>query len=216
MKNQTLLQASFLATLVATGNAFVATPTASKMSQHLTFNSRLFSSVVEANDSTDMQDFEAATKPENAAPRKVLPKVRSPTHKEGLFSPAVYAAKMLLGDKRLNTVRAKAISMHSEVIASFVQTANSDVGNSVLTNIFLLLDANRDGTLCEKELAAGFQKLGFTWLEEKQIRGILARADKDANGVLDFQEFEAEAPKTLKTNLIKLAKKNGGDLGLLV
>ena len=44
----------------------------------------------------------------------------------------------------------------------------------------------------------------------------MQRADKDKNGTIEFDEFTAEIPKTLKTNLVKLAKKNGGDMGLLV
>jgi hypothetical protein len=114
----------------------------------------------------------------------------------------------------LNKIRAKGISLHSDVIASFVKTAETDFGSAVLVQLFI--DKNRDGTTSEEELAAGFRKLCFTWLKEKQVRGILARADKDENAVLDFQEFVNEAPKTLKTNLTKLAKKNGGELGLLV
>jgi hypothetical protein len=52
-------------------------------------------------------------------------------------------------------------------------------------------------------------------LADKQIKGIFDRADLDANGDLDFEEFRKEAPKTLRTNLVKLAKRNGGDLGFL-
>ena len=48
-----------------------------------------------------------------------------------------------------------------------------------------------------------------------QIDGILARADADGNATIDLEEFISDAPKTLKTNLIKLAKQNGADLGFL-
>ena len=34
-------------------------------------------------------------------------------------------------------------------------------------------------------------------------------------GVIDYEEFVKEAPKTLKTNLVKLAKNNGAELGFL-
>ena len=34
-------------------------------------------------------------------------------------------------------------------------------------------------------------------------------------GVIDYDEFVKEAPKTLKTNLVKLAKNNGAELGFL-
>ena len=35
--------------------------------------------------------------------------------KFGLFSPAVLAAKAILGDKQLNKLRGKGISLHSQV-----------------------------------------------------------------------------------------------------
>jgi Ca2+-binding EF-hand superfamily protein len=53
-------------------------------------------------------------------------------------------------------------------------------------------------------------------LKEKQVKGIFERADTDENGTIDLQEWMTEAPKTLRTNLTKLAKKNGGELGFLV
>lgn len=39
--------------------------------------------------------------------------------KFGIFSPAVYGAKALLGDQKLNKIRGKAISIHSQVITDF-------------------------------------------------------------------------------------------------
>lgn len=39
--------------------------------------------------------------------------------KFGIFSPAVYAAKIVLGQDRLNKIRGKAISLHSEKIGEF-------------------------------------------------------------------------------------------------
>ena len=43
----------------------------------------------------------------------------------------------------------------------------------------------------------------------------MKRADEDDNCVIDYEEFVKEAPKTLKTNLVKLAKNNGAELGFL-
>ena len=40
--------------------------------------------------------------------------------------------------------------------------------------------------------------------------------DANGDGVISIEEFCTEAPKTLKTNLVKLAKQNGSDLGFLV
>ena len=39
--------------------------------------------------------------------------------KFGVFSPAVYGAKALLGEQKLNKIRGKAISIHSQVITDF-------------------------------------------------------------------------------------------------
>jgi hypothetical protein len=133
----------------------------------------------------------------------------------GVLSPVVLLAKQALGEDKLNKVRAKAISLHSDVIAAFVDTSNTAIGQTVLKALFSAADANRNGVIEETELARMFETLGFEWLKDKQVKGILQRADSDSNGVIDMTEFMQEAPKTLRTNLIKLAKKNGGELGLL-
>lgn len=135
--------------------------------------------------------------------------------KQGIFSPLVVTLKKTMGEEELNRLRAKVISMHSEVIASFVSTAETPFGQKALEVLFQWADKNQDGTIEEGELAEALKTLGFTWLQDKQVKGILQRADSDANGAIDFEEFKAEAPKTLKTNLTKLAKKNGGELGFL-
>ena len=54
-----------------------------------------------------------------------------------------------------------------------------------------------------------------SWLAEKQVEQIIKRADSDENEVIDFEEFVKEAPRTLRVNLVKLAKQNGHDLGFL-
>jgi hypothetical protein len=41
--------------------------------------------------------------------------------KFGIFSPAVYAAKIVLGNDKLNKIRGKAISLHSQYIGDFCQ-----------------------------------------------------------------------------------------------
>ena len=142
--------------------------------------------------------------------------VKKPNHKEGVFSPIVFASKVIMGDDNLNKLRGKVIALHSDVIGSFVDTHTTSVGSAVAQNLFVVMDANNDGTLDKDELKAAFQKLGFTWLQDKQVDGIMNRADKDKNGVIDYDEFEEELSKTLRTNLIKLAKKNGEAMGLLV
>ena len=41
--------------------------------------------------------------------------------KFGVFSPAVYAAKVVLGNEKLNKIRGKAISLHSQYIGEFCE-----------------------------------------------------------------------------------------------
>jgi len=167
------------------------------------------------SDATPMQSAAAAV--EAAPKKKVAPKKKGgAVHKQGIFSPAVLAAKAVLGDEQLNKIRAKAISMHSDVIASFVDTYELPTGQAALKALFSVADKDGNGTINENELSTAFETLGFSWLKEKQVKGIFKRADTDESGAIDLQEFMSEAPKTLRTNLIKLAKNNGGELGFLV
>lgn len=149
-------------------------------------------------------------------PKSVKKSPPKPKHQEGILSPVVLLAKDVLGDEKLNKLRAKVISMHSDVIGGFVDTAETAVGQAVMKVLFGTADKNHNGKIEEEELADFLHTLGFEWLKEKQIHGILARADANEDGAIDFEEWVKEAPKTLRTNLIKLAKKNGGELGLLV
>ena len=139
-----------------------------------------------------------------------------PAHKAGVFSPIVYAGKMVLGDEQLNKLRAKIISLHSNLIKDFVSTHDSAFGQAVLRSLFEISDLDKDGKLSRDEVASALRSLGFEWLKDKQIDGIIKRADTDENGYICIDEFCVEAPRTLSTNLVKLAKKNGGDMGLLV
>jgi hypothetical protein len=45
--------------------------------------------------------------------------------KFGVFSPAVYVAKLTLGNDKLNKVRGKAISLHSQYIGEFCEWAGA-------------------------------------------------------------------------------------------
>jgi hypothetical protein len=137
-------------------------------------------------------------------------------HKDGLFSPLVYLGKTILGEDELNRIRGNVIAKHSEVIKGFVSTAETAWGTRVLKLLFELADQNHNGAIEYEELTAALHSLGFNFLNEKQIRGIFERAGGVEKGFLTLEEFLAEAPKTLKTNLVKLAKTNGGELGFLV
>jgi hypothetical protein len=45
--------------------------------------------------------------------------------KFGVFSPAVYGAKIVLGSDKLNKIRGKAISLHSQYIGDFCEWAGA-------------------------------------------------------------------------------------------
>ena len=157
--------------------------------------------------------------PMTEAPKVVVKKTPAKSgavHKRGVFSPVVQLTKMALGDEKLNKLRAKVISLHSDIISNFVNTSDTALGNAVLRQLFEFTDKDKSGTIDETELRAALLTLGFDWLQDKQIKGIFERADTDTNGAIDLDEWMTEAPRTLRTNLIKLAKKNGGDMGLLV
>lgn len=168
-------------------------------------------------DNTLEKDAATATAKSPAA-RKPPTKKKAgggPKHKQGVLSPFVVLGKRVLGDDELNKLRGKIISEHSKVIGKFVETSESPFGQRALRALFALADADKNGTIEEEELAKALRSLGFE-LNEKQTKGIFDRADADKNGAIDFDEFKSSAPSTLRTNLTKLAKKNGGDMGLLV
>ena len=134
----------------------------------------------------------------------------------GIFSPLVEGVRSLLGPEELTKLRGKVIAEHSKVIAAFVDTSESATGRIALRALFQAADTDGSGVLDREEVRRAVLALGFSWLEGEKIDGLVARADVDENAVIDFEEFCREAPKTLRTNLIKLAKQNGNDLGFLV
>ena len=97
-----------------------------------------------------------------------------------------------------------------------METSDSVFGKTVLQQQFKYVDADNSGYIDKDELSVALSLLGFKWLKEKQVDGIFARADVNGDGMISMEEFMNEAPRTLKTNLVKLAKNNGGDLGFLV
>jgi EF-hand domain pair len=157
----------------------------------------------------------AVTESDKPVTKKVAKKATA-SHQEGVFSPVVYVAKDVLGAERLNKLRGDIIALHSDAIKGFVATADSKIGQVVLKQLFALADQNKDGKIDKDELRVTLKALRFEWLAEKQVNGIFERADLDSNGEIDLDEWMREAPATLKTNLVKLAKSNGGKMGLLV
>jgi len=135
---------------------------------------------------------------------------------EGLFAPLVLGAKQVMGEQKLKEVRAAVIAKHSKVIANFVDTSESEFGQLVLQRMFEYADKDGNGTLDKEEVRSALLDLGFDFLDEKQVAKLIQNADADKNDVIDFEEFVKATPKALRTNLTKLAKKNGHDLGFLV
>jgi len=134
----------------------------------------------------------------------------------GIFSPVVEGAKAVLGTEELNKLRGKVIAEHSNVIAKFVDTSESEFGRIALRALFDAADKDGNGTLDKDEVRAALNALGFSWFDDKKASAVVSKADIDENAVIDFEEFVQSAPKTLRTNLVKLAKQNGNDLGFLV
>ena len=133
----------------------------------------------------------------------------------GLFAPVVVATADVMGRKELNKLRAEVIAKHTEVITAFVDTSESKFGQIVLRKMFEAADKDDNGTLDKEEVRDALHSLGFTFIENKTLDKIMERADVDGNEVIDFEEFVTETPKTLRMSLVKMAKKNGHDLGFL-
>ena len=222
MKLSSFLYLTSAALLTTTSSAFTVIPGAPRtyaLASTETKGDQELVKVVEdspSNDDAPTAVLLSENEVEKPKPVKKAPKKPAGGHKKGgLFSPIVRLAKKILGEERLNKVRGKAIGMHSNVIRDFVDTSDTEFGQKTLETLFSLADEDKNGRIDAMECQHALKRLGFKHLNEKQINGIFERADKDGNGTLDLEEFKAEAPKTLKTNLIKLAKSNGGELGFL-
>ena len=120
-----------------------------------------------------------------------------------------------MGTKELNALRAEVILKHSKVIMAFVDTSESDFGQLALRRLFEAADKDGDGQLSKEEVREALHALGFSFLKDKQVDGIVARADVDEDDFIDFEEFARETPVVLRRNLVKLAKQNGHELGFL-
>ena len=209
-----LSSALFLASLSVSTHAFTNSRTSSRTAPH-------FASVIEETPASEanlnVQESQVdVTEKKSPVTKKTTEKRKAGGHsQDGPLAPFVVMTKKVMGDAELNKLRGKVISMHSQVIGSFVETAETEFGDQVLRKLFELADTDQNGTVEEEELAVALQALGFSHLKDKQLSGIFQRADADSNGTIDYEEWKKMAPSTLRTNLIKLAKKNGAELGFL-
>ncbi|WOK95385.1 protein PROTON GRADIENT REGULATION 5, chloroplastic-like [Canna indica] len=61
-----------------------------------------------------------------ARPRRPSPRMGNVNEGKGLFAPAVVFVRNIVGRKRFNQLRGKAIALHSQVITEFCKTIGAD------------------------------------------------------------------------------------------
>jgi len=221
--NKLTSRALVLSLLIASNNAFSPVIVPKRVPSSTAVMDSNLESSSETTTTSSTTTTTPATTPQDTTVKEEQPvapaaeKKKKPPKKDasGIFAPAVLLTKDIVGEPKLNKLRAKIIGLHSDVIGKFTATAQTEFGNQILKLLFQLADKDGNGNIDEEELTIALGALGFDFLKEKQIAGIFKRADGDKNGQLDFEEWEKEAPKTLKVALTKLAKKNGHDLGFL-
>merc|ERR550534_1199104 len=127
--------------------------------------------------------------------------------KDGIFTPIVQGAKVIVGEAELKKIRANVIKMHGELMGNFIGTSDSDFGDFALEKLFEAADEDGSGQLDKKELKRALNKLGFSWVDDDKAERVSTKGDKDGDGLIDLQEFKKMAPTLLKQNLMKLAKE---------
>jgi len=135
--------------------------------------------------------------------------------KDGPFTPTVVGFKVLMGEENLNSFRNAMIKLHGEAQAAAIDTHESGTGQAIMEWLFNEADADGNGTIDKEELVAACQRLGFEWMDDKRAEKLMKKADKNEDGVIELEEFKTTAPKFFKQSTLKLAKKNGADLGFL-
>ena len=88
------------------------------------------------------------------------------------------------------------IGLHSEMIGSFVDTQETIMVSPIIQQLFALMEENKEGVVDEIELGLAFKSLGFNWLQQKQITGIIKRAGSE-NGILRMEQFKEEISRRL-------------------
>lgn len=135
----------------------------------------------------------------------------------GVFSSVVLLAKDVLAEETLNKVRGGLISKLSDLISGFVFTAaDSEIGKSILIRLFEATDKKKDGLVdADKELTEGLHSIRICLAPGEANESYSVACRHGRKGRYEKGEWLVAAPKTLRTNLMKLAKKNGGHPGFL-
>eukprot|EP00929_Paragymnodinium_shiwhaense_P082843 TRINITY_DN4385_c1_g1_i1.p1 TRINITY_DN4385_c1_g1~~TRINITY_DN4385_c1_g1_i1.p1 ORF type:complete len:184 (-),score=41.87 TRINITY_DN4385_c1_g1_i1:325-876(-) len=140
---------------------------------------------------------------------------RAGAAKDGIFTPTVVGFKVLLGQKKLDAIRGYLIKAHGDAQAAAIDTHETTFGQGAMEWLFNRADQDGNGVIDKAELKEAVQRLGFAWMDDKKVDQLFKKADKDENDEIDLQEFKTVSPKYFKQSLIKLAKKNGSELGFL-
>jgi len=122
---------------------------------------------------------------------------------------------LVMGEENLVAFRNAMIKAHGDVQAAALETHESELGQSLLEYLFNEADKDKNGSIDQEELLEACQRLGFSWMDEKRAEKLVKKADKNEDGVIQLEEFKATAPKFFQQSTLKLAKKNGADLGFL-
>ncbi|XP_020272131.1 protein PROTON GRADIENT REGULATION 5, chloroplastic-like, partial [Asparagus officinalis] len=68
----------------------------------------------------------AAVGPRAARPLRSCPRMGNVNEGKGLFAPIVVLTRNIIGKKRFNQLRGKAIALHSQVITEFCKSIGAD------------------------------------------------------------------------------------------
>merc|ERR1711879_842174 len=107
--------------------------------------------------------------------------------KDGIFTPLVQGAKVIVGEGEFKKIRANVIKAHGQLMGNFIDTADSPTGDFALEQLFNACDADGSGSIDKEEMKAALLALGFEWMEdEKKLDSVVKKGDKDKDGEIDL------------------------------
>ncbi|XP_075504031.1 protein PROTON GRADIENT REGULATION 5, chloroplastic-like [Primulina tabacum] len=85
-------------------------------------------SISGGEDNTMALQYKAAAAPHSRVARSVRlrPVMRNVNEGKGIFAPVVVVARNIIGKKKFNQLRGKAIALHSQVITEFCKSIGAD------------------------------------------------------------------------------------------